>query len=496
MATTLQKYRGALALVGPYIDTIANNALTSGVIKEKFDPLNSAFHITLVTKDELRSLSAEKISTIELDTRHIFSIGLGGRPKAGVYWVAIIWAAGQRIRKQLGLPPKHFHITLLANDVHDVDKGVATLFPGQLTQEPTIELLDHVAFTLQAFGQYRAAIEYSSRIVLQDSTSHKGFLRLADAAFADKQMKLAMLAYACAHQRSSEDKVEAYCVKKLIDCSKETEWGHVFQEHEIGQLDLCKDISPLLLEPWPQDFRDTLNERKLDPTLLLEPRQSLFIHLPTKPSSHLPDFYKLPRFFRWLVPYHLAIMSTPRNEDDVAALASPLLGINHVLTLTEETPLPEAWFENKRIANTFLPVPNYHPPSIEQMDLIMRLFDDEKNLPLLVHCGGGKGRAGTVAACYLAAYGFNKPNYTQDHPELAASEAIGALRALRPGSLETQQQEAFVSTWCSMIWKRQSIYPELPSEPPPSPMEVEGNLADNVDLYILVGLPGSGCFRE
>lgn len=48
------------------------------------------------------------------------------------------------------------------------------------------------------------------------------------------------------------------------------------------------------------------------------------------------------------------------------------------------------------------------------MDIIMNLFRDETNLPLLVHCGGGKGRAGTVAACYLAAYGYRKPKITQN----------------------------------------------------------------------------------
>jgi hypothetical protein len=55
-----------------------------------------------------------------------------------------------------------------------------------------------------------------------------------------------------------------------------------------------------------------------------------------------PSPFKLLRWFRWLISYHLAIMSTPRHEEDIAALASPHLGICHVLTLTEEEPLPLA----------------------------------------------------------------------------------------------------------------------------------------------------------
>lgn len=256
------------------------------------------------------------------------------------------------------------------------------------------------------------------------------------------------------------------------------------------QLQDFDHIAQLLLAPWSPDLRDTISEFKLAPCLRIESRQPLFV-----PSSPVPDkinFYKLPRFFRWIVPFHLAIMSTPRNEDDISTLAAAHLGIRHVLTLTEEEPLHSSWFRDKHIANTFLPVPNYHPPSIEQMDLIMGLFDSNARLPLLLHCGGGKGRAGTVAACYLAAFGFQKPVAGQTHPEMTAHESISQLRNLRPESLETQQQEAFVSTWCSAIWKRQSVYPDMPCEPAPCAMEIHGTLPKRCDLVMLVGLPGSG----
>jgi len=126
------------------------------------------------------------------------------------------------------------------------------------------------------------------------------------------------------------------------------------------------------------------------------------------------------------------------------------------------------------------------------MDIVIRLVQDEDKLPLLLHCGGGKGRAGTVAACYLAAYGFGKPRIDQAYPEMSANEAVSTLRAIRPGSLETPQQEAFVSRWCSTIWSRRSVLPEVPSEPPPCALDIEGSLDKGSDLFVLVGLPGSG----
>ena len=42
-----------------------------------------------------------------------------------------------------------------------------------------------------------------------------------------------------------------------------------------------------------------------------------------------------------------------------------------VVTLTEETPLPAAWFHGTGVRNAFFPVPNYEPPMAEQMDEIM-----------------------------------------------------------------------------------------------------------------------------
>lgn len=51
----------------------------------------------------------------------------------------------------------------------------------------------------------------------------------------------------------------------------------------------------------------------------------------------------------------------------------------------------------------------------------------------MVHCRGGLGRTGTVAACVLVALG--------DH---TAEEAICAVRAARRGTVQTREQEDFV----------------------------------------------------
>lgn len=59
-----------------------------------------------------------------------------------------------------------------------------------------------------------------------------------------------------------------------------------------------------------------------------------------------------------------------------------------------------------------------------------RLLDD--GLSIAVHCRAGKGRTGTVASRLLVELGT--------HP----AEAIARVRAVRPGSIETREQEEFV----------------------------------------------------
>lgn len=87
-----------------------------------------------------------------------------------------------------------------------------------------------------------------------------------------------------------------------------------------------------------------------------------------------------------------------------------------------------------------LPIRDMHPPDARferswetHADEIEALLKSDGRLVL--HCAGGLGRTGTVAARLLIDRGFS------------ASRAIEAVRAARPGAIETASQEAYLQEY-------------------------------------------------
>lgn len=117
------------------------------------------------------------------------------------------------------------------------------------------------------------------------------------------------------------------------------------------------------------------------------------------------------------------------------------IGIKHVINLMME-PHNNSFVKTFGIDVIHIPVKNYSPPSLEQIDQAITFIETSGDDKILIHCWAGLGRTGTIVACYLV-----------KHENMTSDEAIKHIRMLRPGSVETSEQELIIHKYSATIEK-------------------------------------------
>jgi atypical dual specificity phosphatase len=139
-----------------------------------------------------------------------------------------------------------------------------------------------------------------------------------------------------------------------------------------------------------------------------------------------------PTNFSWVIEGKLAGSGMPMNYSQFLWVMTH--GIKAIVTV-REVPLPSKWFSNGNgddVDYFHLRVEDYSAPSLEEIDNTIDYIQQQisKNKPVMVHCAAGRGRTGTILAAYL----IKKENVT-------ANQAIKKIRSIRPGSIQSNQQE-------------------------------------------------------
>jgi atypical dual specificity phosphatase len=134
-----------------------------------------------------------------------------------------------------------------------------------------------------------------------------------------------------------------------------------------------------------------------------------------------------PPAFSWVEKPLLAALGWPSSLEDLVWLREQ--GIEVLLSLTEERPRRD-WVEQANLLLFHEPLEDMAPPSQDQLDRTVSAIRKAtaRNMAVAVHCGAGLGRTGCVLAAYFVTHGES------------ATNAIGHIRSLRPGSIETDEQ--------------------------------------------------------
>ena len=153
-----------------------------------------------------------------------------------------------------------------------------------------------------------------------------------------------------------------------------------------------------------------------------------------------------PTNFSWVIPEKLAGSGLPSSYDHLLWLVK-----NNIKTIVtvREIPLPDAWFKkvnsfNLYLENFFVKTDDYNAPTVYELYDVVEYIDSQisKNKPVVVHCAAGKGRTGTVLAAYLI-----------KKDKLRGYDAIKKIRALRPGSIQSERQEIALNQFYEYLIK-------------------------------------------
>jgi len=135
-----------------------------------------------------------------------------------------------------------------------------------------------------------------------------------------------------------------------------------------------------------------------------------------------------PEGFSWIDKPLLAALARPAAAEDLIWLRRQ--GIELLISLTEDR-LRRDWVDEAGILVFHVPVVDMEAPTQEELDRCVSAIERamERRMGVAVHCTAGLGRTGVVLAGYFVGKG------------LTAQNAIARVRRLRPGSIETGEQE-------------------------------------------------------
>ncbi|XP_072948001.1 dual specificity protein phosphatase 23-like [Epargyreus clarus] len=137
--------------------------------------------------------------------------------------------------------------------------------------------------------------------------------------------------------------------------------------------------------------------------------------------------------FSWFIENKIAAMGWPRSVENLNYICDA--GVDHLITLSPEK-LPPILECERKLRWSEIRINEFSAPTLKQILKFIAMCEraEIRGEVLGVHCRQGRGRTGTMLACYLVYFKHMTPE-----------RAILTVRLQRPGSCETYEQEKIVS---------------------------------------------------
>ena len=155
-------------------------------------------------------------------------------------------------------------------------------------------------------------------------------------------------------------------------------------------------------------------------------------------------FASKPARFSWLIKDKVGGSARPENETQLKWLWNE--GLRAIVCLNMERPLNDEQVKNHGFEYAFIPVRDFSAPTIEDISKFVNFVNkmlEHKN-PVVVCCGAGIGRTGTMLAAYLVGKCYS------------AEKALEEVREKRGIRVESYVQREAIFRYARFIGKCES----------------------------------------
>ena len=436
----IEKYKGCIIANIKNIDIkyLQNVPEEYKLNQQKRD--QNKYHITIVSSQESSNIANFDDITIENDLLN-FGLGKSQKNDNEIYYLIVYCNYFDKIRNELNLKPKDYHITLgfKFNDIHNIDKSLNNI----ILKNDNLDLTKVYQINNIQILKY-IETEYD---------------------YIDDKLKILEL--------KKNKNIEN--IEYLI--SNNNYLGHIFKYQKTRDInDLIKSVD---CYKYDVNIRYDINSKAINNTIkilnehLMEDntkyRKKLYVLCPIENKI---IFHEMPRNFSWVIPKKLGGISALSSEYDLLALKT--LGITKIYYFLEKH-----YFENINnhgVEINYIYCINKKPPNMNDM---LNVLDTEPfDTPILFGCLGGFGRTGTALACYLCYKGIDSKTFSSEN-------SISYLRNIRPKSIETDDQINFIRQFSNNLYKENLNKENLNKENP-------NKVKTPIKFIMLVGLPGAG----